>query len=197
MKRIGLLLLTGSLFALTSVQAQESDPGLNYDYAEGGLRFGDYDGPDVLGLGARGSYRLPQLPKMRLLGSIDVNDLDNPDGDAYNLMVGAGLIVPLQPKLTDVVVDFGILHSAYDIDAGQGNADDDDTGVRLAGYVRHKLNPDFEVEGGLNYIDLFDDDDVGLNLGVYYRLTGNASAMLRYDDEADAEVFTVGARFSY
>lgn len=192
------LALALALAAPAQAQDAPAPAGLDYDYLEGGLLFGDYDGPDSLGLGLRGSYRLPGLPKLRLLAGVAVHDLDEPDGEAYDLLVGAGVIVPLQPRLTDLVVDFGLLHSAYDLDPpGARSVDDDDTGVRLAGYVRHRLAEGLQIEGGLNYVDLFNDDDLGLNLGLYYDIAPRATLLLRFDDEAGRELLGVGLRYSY
>lgn len=191
---------TLALVFATCAQAQDGPPadGLDYDYLEGGLLFGDYNGPDSLGLGLRGSYRLPRLPRLRLLAGVAVHDLDDPDGEAYDILLGAGAIIPLQPRLTDAVVDFALLHSAYDLDPpGARSIDDDDTGLRLAGYVRHRLTEALQLEGGLNYVDLFDDDDLGLNLGLYYEIAPRAALSLRFDDEADRELISVGLRWSY
>lgn len=200
MKQVKVLMVTGVLLAavaqpLAAQTAPSKAPaksGLDYTYVDVGLRLTDYDGPDGVGLGGVMSYDLGQLPRFRLLAGLSYDDIDSPLDNVTNLLFGAGYIHPLAAK-TDIVADVGILYSDVDTDFGG----DSDTGFRLAAYVRHELQAGFQVEGGLNLVDLFDDSEMGLNLGGYYAVAQDVSLMVRYDQESDVDVLTLGARFGF
>ena len=197
MKHAKILGLAAALLAVPAAHAASpvTKSGLNYDYLDVGLRISDYDGPDGLGVGGTFSYDLGQVPRLRLLGSVSFDDLDEPDGYYRNLMIGAGYIHPLAAK-TDLVADVSILYSAWKLDVS-GSPDDRDVGVRVSGYVRHELQQHFQVEGGLNLVNIFDDTDLGLNLGGYYEIAQNVWAMVRYDQESDVDTVTLGARLDF
>jgi hypothetical protein len=183
--------ILGSAILVAAMPLAQAAEPMRYDYIDAGLRFSDYGRPDGTGLSAAMSYQLGDQP-IRLLGSAQHTDLDDPDGDAQDLYFGAGYFYALDPKL-HLVVDVGLLWSAIEI----GRFDDDDTGYRFAGQLRYAMQPTVEVNAGVNYIDVFDDEELGFNLGLYVDFTPRAALLVRYDEEADVETFTLGARLRY
>ena len=197
MKQVKVWMIAGALLAIAAqpVAAQTATTkasGLNYTYADTAVRLSDYDGPDGTGLGAVFSYDLGSVPRFRLLGGVSYDDIDSPLDSAFNLLIGAGYIHPLVAK-TDLVADLAILHSSVDA----GPVDDSDTGYRLSAYVRHEVQAGFQIEGGLNFVDILDDSELGLNLGGYYNITKAVALMARYDQEGQVDVFSLGARFNF
>ena len=192
MKQVKVWMIGGALLAIAAQPVGAQTSGMNYSYADAVLRLSDYDGPDGVGLGGTFSYGLSGTPRFRLLGAVSYDDIDSPLDSAFNLLLGGGYIHGLAAK-TDLVADVAVLHS--NVDAGA--ADDSDTGFRLAAYVRHELQPGFQVEGGLNYVDIFDDSDLGLNIGGYYNVSQAIALMVRYDQEGEVDVFSLGARFNF
>lgn len=173
---------------------------LNYNYAEVGVRFSDYGRPDGFGLGGLFSADLMPSPHLRFLGGASYDDLSDPDGSVWNLMAGLGVILPIQSNF-HVVIDAAAVYNDIDIDVptpfGDVNVEDDDFGPRLSGLARFQVAPKVELQGGLNYLDLYDDSELGINLGAYLTLSSGLAGFVRYDEESDVETVTLGARFDF
>lgn len=160
----------------------------NYDYVDLGYRTGEiFETVDVSGFGAEASHML--APNFRLKAGADILDADDVDADGYRVALQGGFFTALAPNM-DVVVDAGLLY--IDIDDV-----DDDTGVKIDGILRFRVDPRLELNAGLSYVDIFDDSDTGLHLAGLYSLNKSAALLVRFDDNDALELWTFGVRLSY
>ena len=163
----------------------------NYDYVDLGYRTGEiFETVDVSDFGAEASQVL--APNFRLKAAADVLDADDVDADGYRVAVQGGFFTALAPNM-DVVVDAGLVYIEF-----EGNSfENDDTGVKLDGILRFRVDPRLELNAGLSYVDIFDDSDTGLHLAGLYSLNKSTALLVRFDDNDALELWTFGVRLSY
>lgn len=184
MPRLGGFLIAAAIAACAGpVYAQQ---GFNYNYVDLGVGTGEVsDTEDVTTLGAEASRVL--APNVRLKAGADWLDFDNRDS-GYRVAVQGGFFTGLAPKV-DLVVDAGLLYVDVDVN--------DDTGVKLDGTLRLRIDPRLELNAGLSYVDVFDDSDTGLHLAGLYALNRGTSLFVRFDDHDLLELWTFGVRLSH
>jgi len=183
-RQLGFMVAAVAALCAAPVWAQS----FNYDYVDLGYRTGEvFEDIDVSGFGAEASRVL--APNLRLKLGADWLDADDVDADGYRIALQGGFFTALAPNV-DVVLDAGLLY--MDIDDV-----DDDTGVKLDGIVRFRVDPRFEVNAGLSYVDIFDDSDTGLHLAGIYSLNRSTALLVRFDDNDAIELWTFGVRLSY
>lgn len=164
------------------VHAQNFD----YDYLDLGFRTGEvFETVDVSGLGAEASQVL--APNIRLKAGADWLDVDGGDS-GYRVAIQGGFFTGIAPNM-DVVVDAGMLH--MDVN------DVDDTGVKIDGMVRLRVDQRIEVDAGLSYVDIFDDSNTGIHLAGIFSMNRSTALLVRFDDHDDIELWTFGVRLGY
>lgn len=83
-----------------------------------------------------------------------------------NYDLGVGYRHPLSTQ-THAYGTLSVLWSDVEFDS-PSLADSDDTGWGAAVGVRHRLNPDVELDAELQHVDIYDDSDVAANLGAKF-----------------------------
>lgn len=146
------------------------DNNFNWNYAQFGLEFQDLGGPDRDALYGRLSWVLDE--HLFLRGGLSLYDGDA-DYQGFGLSAGLGFHTPLQRGL-DLVVTGDILHDRYEFDPpGPANVDDTETGVRLAGGVRHATADKVELSGGAFLLRMYDETEIGLYGEVLAKVADN------------------------
>lgn len=189
------LLVTPLLWpAVSSAQdARPQEPQFNYSYVEIGYDENDYDvgGGDIDGDGLTlsGSYEIND--DWHVFASYGTSDLDfNIDIDT--LAVGAGYVFPLRD---DIDLYGRVLYINQDIDApGAGDLDEDGLGLQFR--IRAMVADELEVEGGIQYIDV-GDNDTSLQIGARYYFTDQFSAGVGLTLAGDTDGIGINARFSF
>lgn len=121
-------------------------------------------------------------------------DLDD-NVDITRWMVGGGGHWPLTKNM-DFVATVGVVQ--LNVDAGR--FDEDDTGVFLGGRVRAQVAPNFELEGGVEYISAEVGDsgnDVYLVGEGRYHFNSQFSVGALLNFSSDTEMLGVYGRYSF
>ena len=128
---------------------------LSYTYAELRLVSADYDGPggsaDGVSIGGSLLFQ-PQLFGVASYTSVGDNGVDI---DTLDLGVGyrAGI-----SQRTDLLGILGVVFSNVDTPGGSN----DDSGISLTGGIRSTVAPQIELDGFVNYTELYGDGDMTL-----------------------------------
>lgn len=145
----------------------------NYNYGQVSYETGDFEG-----LVLTGSFEINKDMFIIARYVDTTNDEYGIDIDYSEVSVGAGYHMPVDPK-TDAVF-------SVSFDSGEAEAlisgipvSDDDTGVLLTAGIRHSLNPQIELAGGIYHISTFD-GDTGIQGEVRYNINNEMSAGLSY-----------------
>lgn len=124
--------------------------------------------------------------------SFDPDGPFTPDVDITSLQVGVGGRYPLTPKI-DLVGRFGIVKAELDV----GSFDEDEDGFTFGVRARGEVMPRFELEGGLEHIDVDDiaDDTALVIQGRYFFLENFAGGVsLSF---GDADTFGLEGRMTF
>ena len=164
MKRSTLVLVVPLASAISSVaiaQPQTSavrDNDFNWSFFQFGLELQDrgrgFDRDAVYG---RLSWALDEHLFLRGGLSLYDGDLGAADYDGLGLSGGLGFHTPLQQGL-DLVFAGDVLFDRVEI----GNNRDSESGLRLAGGVRHRTTDQIELSGGAFAMRMYDDNEIGL-----------------------------------
>ena len=194
--RVLLFTATLSSPALTSAQEQATRPTesqFNYTYVEIGYEETDFDvggagDVDADGLILSGSFELTD--EWHVFASYGTFDLDfGIDLDTWT--IGAGYVYPLR---NDVDIYGRVLYIDSEADAGPFSADDDGLGVQAR--IRYRVSDEFEVEGGLQYVDVAD-SDTSLQASARYYFTDAFSAGIGITFGGDSDSIGINARFAF
>lgn len=196
MRSIAVKLLALPLAALSLVVQAETartsgikDNGFSYRYVEAGYFTQDWDNSfDWDGLGARLAFDIDEHLFIRGELAFFDGDIDagfvSVDVDGMQLGGGLGFHTPLSDG-TDLVVSGDLLFLDYDVDRF---GDDDDTGVRVMGGIRHRASDQIELAGGA-FLENVDESEFGvygsglikvadqLDLGAGVRLGGDLTEL--------------------
>ena len=94
--------------------------------------------------------------------------------------------------------DFNYVEGGYaKIDVEAELEDYDENGYGLTVGIRSRVTPNIELDGGVSYIDLDDDDDTYLNLAASYYFTPAAAVSVSYRTSDDNDIMGVSARYSF
>lgn len=155
-------ILGGVMAALAAAApaANAASDTLGYTYVDAGYVGLDYDNADGDGWGLRASLALTD--RLHLFGGYESGEID-PDGpflgdlDYTGYSAGIGLNLPVATR-TDLVGRIGYVYAEIE--------DFDDSGVGLYAGVRSRVADEFELEGGIDYVDLDEaGDDTAFSLG--------------------------------
>lgn len=111
--------------------------------------------------------------------------------DLTSIEVGGGAHLPLADKI-DLVGRFGLVRSEFD----SGNFSSEDDGFSLAANVRAEVMPRLELEGGFQYIDLGDPDNLIVLEGRYFFME-NLAGGLRLEFGDDIDSMALGVRITF
>ena len=193
-------IVLGSIAALGFATTALAAETLSYTYVELGYIDTEIDDLGVSGdgLGIRGSYRLANgihvfasYADLGYDGNVDVSEL----------RLGGGYAWPMSPKLdlvgklAYVSVDVGSSITVAGL--GRVGFSAEETGYSLRAMLRGKLNDQFEVSGGLDHVDVGNDNDTAFEVGGRYLLTPafNVGLDLRFSD--DGTSYMVGGRYQF
>jgi hypothetical protein len=112
--------------------------------------------------------------------------------DLDSWMIGAGYRYPLRDD-TDIYGRLLFVNLEADI---PGPGDPDDDGLGLQARLRHRVNDDFEVEGGIQYLNI-DDSDTSLQAEGRYYFQENFSVGVGLTFGGDSDGIGVSARLSF
>lgn len=178
-KKVGLVALLASL----SWGTQAAD--FDYNYGQIGYQTGDFTG-----LALTGSFEVNKDIFVLARYISMANDELGFDVDYDEFSIGAGYHMPINKK-TDAV--FTVSFSSGEFDAPPGN---DDTGVLLTAGVRHNLNTQFELAGGIYHISTFD-GDTGLQAEARYNINKKMSAGLTFSTGDYLDGFGLNFRMGF
>jgi hypothetical protein len=180
------LLVPCLMLALPALGVAADEP--RYTYAELGYVNTDFDDIDVDGDGFRldASYALHR--NVHLVAEYEDTDLDRGiDAEVWN--AGIGLNFPLRPGLDAVgrarYIDFQL--------DTPGSGDPDEDGYGLEGLVRAMIGPQLEINGGVRYVDI-EDDETSLVVGGLYEMAKNFAISAELDLGDDVTTIFIGGR---
>lgn len=162
---------------------------MDYSYVELGYQETELEDVDGDGFALRGSLAFHE----NIFGFAGYQDLsfDN-DADLSLLQVGVGGRIPLNPKV-DLVGTIAFGKGEVEV----GPFDEDEDGFILGGKLRGAVTESFELEGGVEHIDLGDffDDTLMVVEGRYF-FVENFSGGLRLEF-GDADSIGIAGRFTF
>ncbi len=172
--------------AVPGIAMAAAQPG--YSYAEVSYLHTDLDHyGDGGGLLLDGSYALNR--NIHALASYENASLDH-GADYDAIKAGFGFNTSLRPGL-DLVGRARVVFANLD-----QPGDDDEIGYSLEGLVRLMVNPQLELNGGILYEDVFD-DDTALKLGAVYEVVKNVAVGAGLTFSGDVTRFNLGVRFYF
>jgi hypothetical protein len=160
----------------------------SYHYIDAGLVLADAPGSnDGKGLGVAGSTNLPQLYQ-NATGFGGISYLDFDGGNLLNLEGGLGFHWPLA-KLVDFTGGAALEFNKY---SGGGGSD---LGFGLNAGVRARpFAPQWELDGGLKYVDIGHYSDTSVVLGARYTFQPGMSAGIELRS-GDTDYWTLSVRW--
>lgn len=189
-----MLVVAALLPMMTQAQQATQTQPFSYTWAEIGYDEADFDlggGGDVDGDGLTlsGSYAIND--DWHVYASYNTSDLDfGIDLDSW--AIGGGYRYPLRD---DVDLYGRVLYITTDADL-PGPFDVDEDGLGVQARIRFRVSEVFEVEGGLQYLDVID-NDTSLQASARYHFTPNFSAGLGFTFGGDADGIGINARYSF
>ena len=163
----------------------------SYSYVELGYDETDFDlGPldvDGDGLTLAGSFEIND--DWHVYASYGSADADfGIDVDTWTL--GAGYVFPLKE---DIDIYGRVLYIDRSVDGLPGR---DDDGLGLQARIRARVTDEFELEGGLLYVDV-SDTDTSLQASARYHFNEAFSAALGITFAGDTDGIGISARYSF
>lgn len=183
------LLVTAFVVPAASQAQQTTSEPFAYTYVELAYDETDYDfgGGDIDGDGLTLSGSFEITDDWHAYASYSTADLDfGYDLDSWT--IGAGYRYPLRD---DVDVYGRVLYISADGDPG-----DSEDGLGLQARIRFRVSDVFEVEGGLQHVDVFD-SDTSLQASARYHFTRNLSAGIGITFAGDTDGIGINARYSF
>lgn len=188
-----ILAVASALFVSSIVSGNVKADSPSYDFFEVAYINGDIDNPDIDGdgFGFGGSVSIHENWFM----FADYSKLDFDFGVDLSLLdVGAGYRLPMSDT-----TDLAITGSYVKADASSGFGSADDSGYGIAALVRGMVNDQFELNGGISYVDLGGSggDDTSFNVGGVYSFTDNFAFDGRIEIGDDVNLYIAGFRFYF
>lgn len=154
-------ILAGVLMANAAMAAD----GPQYTYVEAGYSWIDYDDVNADGdaLNIGGSLAVTDM--FHLFAGYQDGEIEigNFDVDISTMQLGGGMNIELSPTV-DLVATAAWARA--DLDANAFGSDNED-GYALGVGVRAMVMPQLELNGGVSYVDIVD-DDTALSVGAVY-----------------------------
>lgn len=174
-------------------EARPAQPEFNYTYVEIGYDETEFDVGgageiDGDGLTVSGSFELND--EWHVFASYGQADLDF-GLDLDTLALGAGYVFPFE---SDIDLYGRVLYIDMEVDGPGGSGDDDGLGLQFR--IRGRVSDEFELEGGIQYIDVAD-SDTSLQGSARYYFSDTFSAGIGLTIGGDADAIGVNARFDF
>jgi opacity protein-like surface antigen len=159
-----------------------------YTYGELGYVSADYDdiSEDGDGYLIGGSYQLTN----NIHVVADYTDIDLDHGDASALSIGGGVNFPLRAGF-DAVGRLRYIDAEVD-----RPGDNDETGFGIDAGVRTMINSQLELNGGIRYTDVFD-DNTSLVIGGLYDVVPNFALGGEFEYSDDYTALVLKARLYF
>jgi hypothetical protein len=189
-----LLVTTTLVLPAVGMAQQNATPPFSYSYVELSYDESDFDlggGGDIDGDGltVSGSYEINE--DWHAYASYGNANLDF-GIDIDTLAIGAGYRYPLQDDL-DIYGRVLYINSDFDV---PGPADPDEDGLGLQVRLRYRVTDEFEVEGGIQHIDVMD-SDTSLQGMARYHFNDSFSVGIALTFAGDTDAFGINARYSF
>lgn len=198
-------LMAASALAILSASAFAApDTGLSYSYLGGGYlkgtdRYGDANDYDLDGYFAEGSFKLNK--NVYLFGEYRNAKTDTVAGSHFEsdaIHYGLGAIIPVSDRFDIDAAGAGVHVSTKP----RGNAaaflsKQEEDGYLLQGLARYKLLPALEVNGGMRYSDVGEEDETTGLVGAVFNFTPAFGVTGRYEFGDNLNTYTVGGRFNF
>jgi hypothetical protein len=94
----------------------------------------------------------------------------------------------------DIDIYARVLYVDQNVDVGPASADDDGLGFQAR--IRARVTDEFELEGGIQYVDVTD-SDTALQASARYHFTESFSAGVGITFAGDTDWIGVNARYSF
>lgn len=176
-------ILLGSIVAFGLAQQAMADD-LSYTYVEAG--YFNADDVDLDGFDIKGSYGFTDL--LHGFASYSDGSFDG-GGDLKAYEVGLGLNYSLNPAI-DAIGTLSYVNADYDVGS--------DDGYKLSARLRGRVGSGFELEGGVNYVDLNDaGDNTYFDVGGRYYFTPAFALGAGVEVDNDDETWRVSFRYNF
>lgn len=177
-------ILLGSIAALGLAGQAMADDGFSYTYVEGG--YFNADDVNLDGFDIKGSYGFTSL----LHGFAGYSDGSfDGGGDIKAYEAGLGLNYSLTSAI-DAVGTLSYLNADYDVGS--------DDGYKLSARLLGHVGSGFDLEGGVNYVDLNDaGDDTSFDVGGRYYFTKALALGANVDFNDGDQTWRVSLRYDF
>lgn len=177
-------ILLGTIAALGLAGPVLANDDLSYTYVEGG--YFNADDVNLDGFELKGSYGFTDL----LHGFAGYSDGEFDGGGDFKVYeVGLGLNYSLS-SIVDAIGTVSYLNADY--------TGGDDDGYKVGARLRGKLGGGFELEGGVNYVDLNDaGDDTSFDIGGRYFFTPAFAVGANVEFDDGDQTWRVSARYNF
>ncbi|HJS21441.1 MAG TPA: outer membrane beta-barrel protein [Steroidobacteraceae bacterium] len=194
-------ILPWMLAAALALPGMSRAAGLSYSYVEGGYAETEIeaDGVDMDGEGYRVTGSLAVGPTYHIIAEYSTAELEvenfDIDVDIDTLSVGFGYNRPINQR-ADVIGRILYVDSDVEVDSPFFNVSGDDSGLGLQFHLRGQVMERVEAEGGIDYVDIGDEDTTLVLEGRYWLTDALAlGAGLRFGD--DTTSYGVSLRFNF
>jgi hypothetical protein len=174
--------------------------GLSYSYIEGGYGETEIDG-DVSadGEGYRVSGSIAIGPAYHIVAEYSSADLEvdnfNIDASIDTISVGFGYNYPVNPR-ADVIGRILYVQSDFEVDSPLFNVDADDSGIGFQMRLRGAVAERVEIEGGIDYVDVGDEETSLVVEGRYF-LTDALALGAGFELGDDTTAYGISLRFNF
>jgi long-subunit fatty acid transport protein len=185
-------LATTSLIAVLAIAPLAAQAeGFSYSYLEGGYVETDFDefDEDADGWALGGSFEItPEVFMFAGYGDLSAGPVDL---ETYD--VGGGYAFSISPQ-ADLYGTISYVKAEAD---GFGFSADDD-GYGLGVGIRYRVADPFELEAGINYVDLSDSgDDTSFGIAGRWYFVEDLALGLGIDFSDDAETYGISLRWEF
>jgi hypothetical protein len=194
-------ILTVILAVALAVPGMTRAAGMSYSYIEAGYAETELelDSVDLDGDGYRVSGSLAIAPTYHIVVDYSTAELEvenfNIDVDIDTISIGFGYNRPVSER-ADVIGRILYVDSSVDVDGPFFGGSGDDSGLGMQFHLRGQVMERLEVEGGIDYVDVGDDDTSLIVEGRYFLTDALAlGAGLRFGD--DTTSYGVSLRFNF
>ena len=194
-------ILTVILAVALAVPGVTPAAGMSYSYVEAGYGETEIeaDNVDMDGDGYRVSGSLAIAPTYHIVAEYSTADLEvenfNIDVDVDTISIGFGYNRPISQR-ADVIGRILYVDSDVKVDSPFFAVSGDDSGLGLQFHLRGQVMERVEAEGGIDYVDIGDEDTTLVIEGRYFLTDALAlGAGLRFGD--DTTSYGVALRFNF
>lgn len=168
--------------------------GLSYKFLEADYVMVDADGGggEADGFAIGGSYLFaPQVYATAGYSSLSPDGASDIDVTAFTAALG--FRHPLTSTL-DANLEAGFVSA--EIDAGSFGSEDD-TGYSLGAGLRAMVASQLELNGGVSYVNVFDEGETSFGVGAVFSFTPQLAAVAGADFGDETTGFNIGGRFMF